>query len=53
MKRILLFGTGSLLLVSGITLILKDWTDIVVLFQGVRGMILALTGLIVLMFIKD
>ena len=52
-KKISLFLVGGLLLVSGITCVFKNWEAIMILFKGVLGMVLAVTGLIVLSFIND
>ena len=52
-KKILLSLTGSLILIIGMTLILKNWDAVVVMFRAVVGMILAVGGLIVLSFINN
>ena len=52
-KKILLFLCGIVILVFGIVLILKWWTYVGVLFKGVIGMIVALTGLVLLGMAKD
>ena len=51
-KNILLFSIGSLLLITGITLVLREWNAVVVVFKGVIGMGLALAGMVVLMLVK-
>ena len=52
-KKILLSLTGSILLIVGMSLILKNWDAVVVMFRAVVGMILAVGGLVVLSFIND
>ena len=52
-KKKFLFLIGSLLLVIGITCVLKNWEAVMTLVKGVFGMVLAVTGLIVLSFIND
>ncbi len=44
---------GGSVLVVGITLILTQWDFVVSFFRGVVGMALALTGLLILLMIKD
>ena len=52
-RKILLFLAGSILLVIGMTLILKNWDAVVIMFKAVVGMILAVGGLAILSFIND
>ncbi len=52
-KNFFLFLLGSLLLISGITGILKNWEFVITLFKGVFGLVLAVAGLVVLSFIND
>ena len=52
-KKIYLFLSGSLLLIVGITAVLKNWESVLVIFKGLIGMVLAVTGLVVLSFIND
>ena len=52
-KKIYLFFLGSLLLIVGITAVLKNWESVLVIFKGFIGMVLAVTGLVVLSFIND
>ncbi len=47
-KKFLMFLIGFLILILGITLILAWWKDVVILFKGAIGMILALGGLLAL-----
>lgn len=52
-KKILLFLTGTILLIAGMTISLKNWDAIVIVFRAFSGMILAVGGLVVLSFIND
>jgi hypothetical protein len=47
-KSFILFTAGFFILVLGVTLILFCWKDVVVLFKGAVGIILALAGLFML-----
>ena len=47
-KRFVLFAAGFFVLVLGMTLVLAWWGDVVVLFKGAAGIILALAGLFML-----
>ena len=53
LKKILLSVLGSVILVLGITLILVWWNDVVRLFKGASGMVLALGGLMILFLIRE
>ena len=53
MKRILLGLLGFALVVIGIALVLKHWSAVVMVFNGVIGGLLAIAGLVVLCTIKD
>ena len=52
-KKITLFIIGFAVLISGITLVLMWWKDVVILFHGAIGMILALAGMIILYMMKE
>ena len=52
-KKVLLFTLGFALVIIGITLTLRDWLFLVMLFRGVIGPLLAIAGLVVLTFCKD
>jgi hypothetical protein len=52
-KKILFFTLGFALVIIGITLTLRDWLFLVMLFRGVCGPILAIGGLVVLTLCKD
>ena len=47
-KKFVLLVGGFFILVLGITLILACWKDVVSLFRGASGMVLALGGLFML-----
>lgn len=47
-KKFILFAVGFFILALGTTLILVWWKDLVVLFKGAVGFILALAGLFML-----
>ena len=47
-KKFILFLAGIFVLIFGITLILIWWADVVALFRGAAGIILALAGLLTL-----
>ena len=47
-RKIILYLTGSFILVLGVTLILSWQADVAVLFRGGIGMALALAGLLIL-----
>ena len=52
-KRFQLFIIGAVLLITGMTLILKNWSEVIIFFKGLIGLVLALTGMIILFFMKD
>jgi len=52
LKNFVLFLIGAIILVTGISLILLWWPQVVIVFQGAIGIILALVGLIALALIK-
>jgi len=52
-RNILFVLIGSVMLITGITLVLIWWPQVVSLFKGFIGMALAVAGLGVLYFIKD
>jgi hypothetical protein len=51
-KQFITILLGVVLLVVGITLTLKWWADVVVLFRGVIGVALAFAGMLVLYLAK-
>jgi intracellular septation protein A len=52
-KKILLFAIGAVLVIGGITLTIKDWIFIKVVFRGVIGPLLAVIGLVVLTLTRE
>lgn len=52
-KKVLLFSLGSIILISGITLILTQWGHIIQLFKGTIGIFFALIGFFILMAVKE
>ena len=50
-KELIGFPLGCILLVTGVVLILLWWKDLVVIFRGVIGFIIALAGLFILYMI--
>jgi hypothetical protein len=52
LKKLILYLLGSFILVAGISLILLWWRDVVILFRGIFGMVLALAGLLALYSLK-
>ncbi len=52
-KNIILFFIGAMVLLVGITLVLLWWEDVVRIFRGVVGIVLALVGLFMLYLVKD
>ena len=48
MKNSLSVIIGVVILVTGVTLVLAWWPDVVVIFKGVTGTALAIVGLIIL-----
>ena len=51
-KKFVLFTGGFFILVLGVTLILVCWEDVVSLFRGATGIILALAGLFMLYAVR-
>ncbi len=51
-KKFVLFLIGTFILILGVTLILKWWPAVVLLFQGGTGIILAISGLMILYYLK-
>jgi len=52
LKNIGLFIVGAVILIVGISLILLWWPQVVIIFKGIIGIVLALVGLIALALIK-
>ena len=51
-KNLLIACCGIVLLLAGITLVLKEWAAVVTVFNGVIGGALAVAGLIILSLTK-
>ena len=52
-KKIILGVAGAAVLVGGVVLTFKDWIFIQMVFRGVIGPLLAVTGLVCLTLTKD
>ena len=52
-KKSGLFVLGFIILIAGIILILAWWPDLVIVFKGTIGFILALAGLLMLYTVKE
>lgn len=50
-KKFLIMLVGTFLLISGVTIILYWWLEVVILFRGLIGIILAIAGLVILYFL--
>ncbi len=48
MKRSILFVLGFAVTIAGMTLVLRDWPSVVIVFKGVSGAALAVAGLVML-----
>ena len=48
MNKATLFIFGSLLAILGLSLVLREWAAVTILFKGVMGMALAVAGLVML-----
>lgn len=53
LKKMPLIISGVFLLICGIISILKNWGAIVIVFNAVYGVVLAVGGLIVLAFVRN
>ena len=53
MKKILFWLAGLIVLLAGLGLILKFWSELAVLFKGIIGMILAVVGLVMMSVARD
>jgi len=52
-KKVLLFAIGFVLVIGGVTLTIKDWPYLRMVFQGVIGPLLAVIGLVVLTMTRE
>lgn len=51
-KGLIYFTLGTLILISGIALILLWWPQVVALFKGGIGIMLALVGLVIMYTVR-
>jgi hypothetical protein len=52
-KKIAFYLVGFLLVIVGISLALKNWFFIEILFRGIIGPLLAVAGLVILTIARD
>ena len=52
-SKLALFLSGGMFLVLGLTLVLIWWHDVVSLFRGFIGVLIALGGLMILYMVKE
>lgn len=53
MKKILLWIAGLAVLVLGLWLILKYWSEIAVLFKALIGILIAIVGIVMMTVARD
>lgn len=53
LKKVLLLGAGLVLVIGGMTLVIKDWFFIEMVFRGIIGPLLAVLGLVILVIARD
>jgi hypothetical protein len=53
MKKLFLLLFGFILVIMGIVLVLKEWPEVVTVFKGVIGGLVAIVGLIVLCLVNE
>lgn len=53
MKKIILFLLGLCVLIAGVSCVLLFWKDVVILFKGLIGGILAVGGLAMMSVARD
>jgi hypothetical protein len=53
MKKMLLGLMGLAVLIAGLSLILRFWPETTVLFKGVIGIFVAITGLVMMTVSRD
>ena len=51
-KNILLACVGIVLLLTGITLVLREWASLIIVFKGIVGGTLAVVGLFMLFLVS-
>lgn len=52
MRNTLLTLAGIVLLLVGITLVLREWASLIVVFKGLIGMVLAVAGIFILFLVS-
>jgi hypothetical protein len=52
-KKTVLFAVGFSVVIVGITLTIRDWTLLEMVFRGVIGPLLAVLGLVILTVARD
>ncbi len=53
MKKIALGLLGLVALIAGLSLILRFWSETVVLFKGTIGILIAIVGLVMMTIARD
>ncbi|MDP8264037.1 MAG: hypothetical protein P9M12_00980 [Candidatus Aceula lacicola] len=53
MKKILFWFVGLIVLVAGLGLILNFWSELAVLFKGIIGILIAITGIVMMSVARD
>lgn len=53
MKKAGMLGAGFLCVILGVALVLKEWSAVVAVFNGVIGALLAILGLVLLSLVKE
>ncbi len=48
MNKALFFMGGFVLIIVGMTMVLRDWPSVVIVFKGFSGPLLAVAGMVVL-----
>ncbi len=52
LKSTLLSALGIICLLAGITLVLREWASLVIVFKGLIGFVLSVTGLFILFLVS-
>ena len=52
-KSFFLYVVGLGILLAGLILILRWWNSVVIVFEGGAGIVIAITGLVILMLAKE
>ena len=48
MRNGMMFIVGFMLIIGGMTMVLREWPSVVIVFKGVIGAVVAVAGLVVL-----